>query len=769
MLIARIRADYIAPMDGRFMDWFSKVMLLLAVCVASEQIRAQPVAHPISIATANQYAVPGIRYITPSCEALANIDQSLQANGALLMYYGCRTINAAELGTYWSSLPESAHLALGTLYIVPGERYPDFLNDSRHLDYLESEASLLHFWSKATILVSQRAERGVRGKLSLGFETNIWKERMFLGLASLFYHDLPIEDGYISITRGSSTDIKITGNDIPLVALYSNDPPMSQLSNTPIEAVFGGIEEVAGALGKAVIDVGSTVIKVVVPPGEDEEIETNADTASQRRKASLYPPALLITFRNVWPSLVANDFEGKGELSELKAVIRNIEETGFIPGIREFAAESMRHKAVPEEIKEQARGLLFEAAEYGDPYSQALLGEYLIEGYGLSKDELLGADYLIKASDRGSWHATKLLFHRSMERGAIEAAFKYATRNTGYGLIAYEDAGHVAVASLIGAVNLTEDTKIKLLSTLKDQCLNNPITIGDKEDCEHIDVDSKKTAFDAGMLAAIGAQMGQRGKAVSKQEIYLETGNYHALIIANEQYEFLGNLSAPKQDAGMLGRTLKEDYGFEVDYLFDATRADILRHINALQKSLGVNDNLLVYYAGHGTFDSESGIGYWQPVDASPTEDFTWIETDRLTAKLSSFSSRNIFVVADSCFSGAVFRSSDGLDESETGDQRALQTLIDRKTRVALASGGLEPIVDVLGMEETSIFSQEFVKILELDNEFVTASNIFHRLRAKVASRARASGYEQVPEFAPLYGAGHDGGDFVFVRRGASQ
>ena len=41
------------------------------------------------------------------------------------------------------------------------------------------------------------------------------------------------------------------------------------------------------------------------------------------------------------------------------------------------------------------------------------------------------------------------------------------------------------------------------------------------------------------------------------------------------------------------------------------------------------------------------------------------------------------------------------------------------------------------------------------------ASVLFNDLRTAVSTETAAWGFEQVPEFSPLYRAGHDGGDFI--------
>ena len=54
----------------------------------------------------------------------------------------------------------------------------------------------------------------------------------------------------------------------------------------------------------------------------------------------------------------------------------------------------------------------------------------------------------------------------------------------------------------------------------------------------------------------------------------------------------------------------------------------------ALERRVGKNDNVLIYYAGHGYLDSETDEGFWLPVDADPQDESNWLLTDRVRSKI---------------------------------------------------------------------------------------------------------------------------------------
>ncbi len=131
--------------------------------------------------------------------------------------------------------------------------------------------------------------------------------------------------------------------------------------------------------------------------------------------------------------------------------------------------------------------------------------------------------------------------------------------------------------------------------------------------------------------------------AASAQDVKLpeiDFGRYHALVIGNNDYQHLRNLTTAVGDAEAVAALLDEKYGFKVTKLTNATRRDIAGALNRLRQTLTEKDNLLIYYAGHGVLDEEAAAGYWQPVDARSDDDTNWFSNTRLTSYLRAMSAR---------------------------------------------------------------------------------------------------------------------------------
>ncbi len=76
-----------------------------------------------------------------------------------------------------------------------------------------------------------------------------------------------------------------------------------------------------------------------------------------------------------------------------------------------------------------------------------------------------------------------------------------------------------------------------------------------------------------------------------------------------------------------------------------------------------------------------------------------------------------------------------------------------------MSSGGLEPVQDD-GGGANSVFAKYFVTTLE-DNQtpVLEGSKLFLQIREPVMENAL-----QTPWYAPIRYAGHEGGDFLFLR-----
>ena len=240
-------------------------------------------------------------------------------------------------------------------------------------------------------------------------------------------------------------------------------------------------------------------------------------------------------------------------------------------------------------------------------------------------------------------------------------------------------------------------------------------------------------------------------------------GKYCAFIIGINKYKYLAGLRTAVNDAEEVGKVLKENYGFEIVSLLDsdATRNNIVRKINELRERLSPSDKLLIYYAGHGYFDETTKKAYWLPADAEKNDDTNWIMSDTITSNLKRITAKHILIVSDSCYSGTLTRAAQVDLYSNKTRSGYIRKLLEKETRVLIASGGNEPVSDS-GGGANSVFAKAFIKALkETDQPVFTAEEIFvGRIKEFVAGNA-----DQTPEYSLIRDSGHDGGDFVFRKK----
>ncbi len=241
-------------------------------------------------------------------------------------------------------------------------------------------------------------------------------------------------------------------------------------------------------------------------------------------------------------------------------------------------------------------------------------------------------------------------------------------------------------------------------------------------------------------------------------------GKYYALVIGNNNYSGFVALKTPVADATEVSRILQGRYGYKSTLLLNANRYDILSALSELRKKLTKNDNLLVYYAGHGTINETTGQGYWLPIDAESDSIANWIATNSITDILNTMTTKHVLVVADSCYSGVLTRTALArLQSGKTFEQweRWYNKMASLRARLVMTSGGLEPVNDGGGGQH-SIFAQAFIGALEENERLLDGYSLFTRVRDFVKEAVKDLAVKQTPEYAPIKFSNHELGEYLF-------
>jgi hypothetical protein len=261
----------------------------------------------------------------------------------------------------------------------------------------------------------------------------------------------------------------------------------------------------------------------------------------------------------------------------------------------------------------------------------------------------------------------------------------------------------------------------------------------------------------------------------------LPPGSSYALVIGIDDYTSpLPKLKTAVNDAKSMADLLSRQYGFQVTSLLnqDATRDNIFKAITHFRKSLAENDDFLIYYAGHGSYDRDTQKGYWLPVDADPDPLVTSrnISSDDLITEVRGLAARHVIIISDSCFSGDLSRAAGDFSPSD-GNQAYIHRMERAPSRTLMASGSDEPVSDA-GSQGHSVFADLLLHALQSQSEkSFTAEDLFVSIRKSVLSRS-----SQSPQYTALRDtmrssanpASHasgslDNGDFVFNRNAAAE
>jgi uncharacterized caspase-like protein len=233
------------------------------------------------------------------------------------------------------------------------------------------------------------------------------------------------------------------------------------------------------------------------------------------------------------------------------------------------------------------------------------------------------------------------------------------------------------------------------------------------------------------LLTPLSHAQNQRGLKVSNTGAW---GDYYALIIGINDYKEWSQLQTAVNDAIGLKQVLEQRYNFDPKNIVlrindKAHRLRLLRDLREMASNLRKQDNLLIYYAGHGQLDDLTGDGYWIPVEGKLKDPGTWISHSMLKNVLSSerVKGKNIVVIADSCYSGNLLRGGpDLLSVSDQGYRQKLASLSSLRSRQVITSGGLEPVADG-GRDGHSLFAYYFLKALkENQSDIIDIENLIH-------------------------------------------
>jgi Tfp pilus assembly protein PilF len=237
-----------------------------------------------------------------------------------------------------------------------------------------------------------------------------------------------------------------------------------------------------------------------------------------------------------------------------------------------------------------------------------------------------------------------------------------------------------------------------------------------------------------------------------------ETGEYYALIIGVQDYDDpdITDLDQPLSDAQRVYQVLTSTYTFETEnvaFLKNPSKNEITKSLDFYFGSITENDNLLVFYAGHGYWDENFEQGYWLSADADRNNRGTWLSNGTLRDYMRAIPAKHSLLITDACFGGGIFKSRDAFANASV----AINVLFDLPSRKAMTSGALKEVPD------KSVFVEYLVKRLEQNTEtYLSSEQLFASFKIAVINN---SSNGQAPQFGEVKETGDEGGDFIFIKK----
>ena len=237
----------------------------------------------------------------------------------------------------------------------------------------------------------------------------------------------------------------------------------------------------------------------------------------------------------------------------------------------------------------------------------------------------------------------------------------------------------------------------------------------------------------------------------------LKSGTNYLFAIGINTYENFTPLLNARKDIEDLVDVLVEHYYFDPENIRllcdeNATKDNIIDELDSLSSKVKADDRLLIYYSGHGFLNGERG--FWIPVNAKRDRVSSYIANAEVRDIIQSIKARHILLISDSCFSGSL------LVRDATRDIRGAFTNWERNpSRWVFISG--KGVVSDGKKGENSPFAKGILKHLR-QNE-AEALNIVSL--ADLVTKEISFDYEQEAEISPLFQSGHQGGQFVFLKR----
>ena len=204
--------------------------------------------------------------------------------------------------------------------------------------------------------------------------------------------------------------------------------------------------------------------------------------------------------------------------------------------------------------------------------------------------------------------------------------------------------------------------------------------------------------------------------------LFEKQGKDYALLFAVESHDHWNNLHNLLFDTQAVQTALQEIYGFQVELIRDPTQVDILRALRKYaQKDYTAEDQLFIFFTGHGYFNTTYNMGYLVARDTKMPENdsemISYLPHSEFRDIIDQIHCKHIFLVLNTCHIGAFDQririDSESEDASKSLSQADIEQKLKYTTRLYLTSGAKEQVSNgISGHRHNALFVRALLKAL---------------------------------------------------------
>ncbi|MFZ1255870.1 MAG: caspase family protein [Saprospiraceae bacterium] len=252
-------------------------------------------------------------------------------------------------------------------------------------------------------------------------------------------------------------------------------------------------------------------------------------------------------------------------------------------------------------------------------------------------------------------------------------------------------------------------------------------------------------------------QRGVKSKNENLSNIDLSKNKYYALLIGNNEYRHWKDLNYPIQDVNQMKNTLQSKYTFEkenIKIVENGTYEIIYKAFESFSDS-GPNTYLLIYYAGHGKYDTETDKAALIPVDSELNSDSKNLTSDLIRDLLKKSKIHNILFISDACYLGAMASRGEHHDSIAKHDVSSFKSFASKQSRKFISSGAKETVPD------KSYFNEYLIKYLNNnEHEFTFEYTIYNDIIEPIRRNSLTT-----PVYGVFFDTKDEGGHFFLIKR----